>query len=811
MSTLFDDIRHGIRLLAKKPGFTLTAVSTLALGIGANIAIFSFVNAYLLRPFPYADAERLVDFTETHATFARMSIAYANFQDWQTANQTFETMACYREGSYTLTGSQAPERIRAMQASANFLPMLGVHPEIGRLFEPADDQAQAEATVIVSRDFWQRRLSGRPNLLGESIVLDGQAYRVIGVLPAAFNFPPIEGHPIDVWMPIGLMAKHEWFMSRSRHSGIKGIGKLKVGVTLSQARTDLKRVAAQLEAAHPDTNAGCSLVCTDFHEQIIGDIKPTLVILMCAVLFVLLIVCVNIANLLLVRSADRLQELSIRTALGAGRFRVLRQLLSENMMLVVLGGGLGFFVAHFGYHLLSTQLPDFVRHNTQALFRIDGRLAAFALAVTLGSSLIFGLFPAWRLSRVAIGAAMRQGGRTTTDGLGHSRLRGALVVSEIALALILLAGTGLMLRSFIQVMQADPGYNPDSALTLQISLPDSRYPDQAKKQAFCQQLLDTVRAMPSVKQAGVTSNMLGGWQSTFYVEGTPIPEPGQDPYAEYTSVSSTYFEAMGVPLLQGRVFTEQDVRESQPVVVVDERFAQKWWPGQTAIGKRLQLDHTRPDPSRPWAEVVGVVRHVKHYGVDRDSRESLYLSANQTALSGMTLVVRSQVDPMQLVSPVRKAVWQLDPDLPISGVQTLQAIVDQQSFMRRLTTRVLGCFALTALLLSVLGLYGVCAYLVSQRTNEIGVRMALGACRGDILQLVLAQGVKLIVVGTGIGLFGALLVTRMMTGFLFQVTAWDPLTFLGVTVVLAGATLLACWVPAMRATRVNPMEALRYE
>jgi putative ABC transport system permease protein len=664
---------------------------------------------------------------------------------------------------------------------------------------------------VISQSFWQRRFDSKPEAIGKSLTLDGNTYTIIGVLPAAFSFPPIVGDPIDVWTPIGLNARDPGFMRRYNHSGISGIGKLKPGITVAQARADLNRVAGQLEAAYPDTNAGCSMVCNSFHESIVGDIQPMLLVLMCAVALVLAIVCVNIANLLLVRSTERIQELCIRYALGASRFRVIRQLLCENLNLVIAGAVLGMVVGRFGYQLLCAQLPDFVRHNTEILFRIDADFTLFILAIILGSGLIFGLFPAWHTSRMSISATIRDSNRTTTAGRGHSRMRDMLVVSEIALALILLVGTGLMLRSFLHYMQADPGYDPDSTLIARVYLSDSRYSSDEKRRMFHRQLLDQVQAMPGVAHAGVTRNLMGGWQSSYYVEGTPVPEPGQQHYSEYSIVSPDLFKAMGIPLLEGRTFTEQDNENSQPVVVVDERFARQWWPNESPIGKRLLIHHSGPDPDASWSEVIGLVRHVKHYGVDQNSRESLYLSAYQHSFNGVTLVARTQGDPLQLVEPVRKAVMQIDPDLPISGVQTLQAIRDQQSFMRRLMTTIMGLFALAALLLSVLGLYGVIAYSVSRRTNEIGIRMAMGACVSDILRLVLTHGGKLILIGTGMGLIGAFAITRLMNSILFEVTAKDPITFSLVTIILASATLLACYIPARRATRINPMEALRYE
>jgi putative ABC transport system permease protein len=477
---------------------------------------------------------------------------------------------------------------------------------------------------------------------------------------------------------------------------------------------------------------------------------------------------------------------------------------------VILGGALGIVVAKCGYNILCAQLPDSIRQNTEMIFHIDIRLTLFTFVITLGSGLVFGLFPAWHSSKVNISTTMKDSGRATTTGLGHSRLRDILVVSEIALALVLLVGAGLMFRSFINYIQADPGYNPDSTLTLRVDLPYSRYPNDESKYAFYKKFIEQVKPMHSVRYAGITRNMMGGWQSPYYVEGAPIPEPGQDPFAEYNRVGPGFFKAMGIRLLGGRFFTEHDSKDSQPVIIVDERFARKWWPDENPIGKRLQRSAT-PDSNGTWYEVVGLVSHVKHYGVDRDSRESLYLSAYQGSFHGVTLVVRTQGDPMRLIDPIQKAVLQLDPDLPVSRIRTLQAIVTERSLIRRLTTKVLGLFALSALLLSVLGIYGVIAYSVSKRTNEIGIRMAIGACVLDILRLVMTHGGKLVLIGTGIGLIGAFAVTRLMSSFLFEVTATDPVTFLLVTAVLAGATFLACYIPARKATRINPMDALRYE
>jgi len=812
MGSIYQDIRYGIRILVKNPGFTVIAILTLAIGIGANITMFSFVNAYLLRPLPFDDAERLMDFTGTHATFGRMSISYANYLDWRKQNRTFEEMTCYRSTRSTVKGADAPDRLRGMQVTANLLPILGARATLGRLFNREDDQAGAERTVILSHGLWQQRFSGTPDVIGQSIVLDDLPYTIIGVLPPSFAFPPFRQNPVKFWTPIGLLEQYEWFMRRGIHNNTAGIGKLKEGVTLASARADLNRIAEQLEQAYPDTNGGCRVAIERFHSWMIGDTRPALLVLMGSVLAVLLIVCVNIANLLLVRSSARTQEFAVRRALGAGRLRLVRQLLGENLVLALLGVVGGVMVALWGLNLLGALLGDRVTQTGNSLLRLDANMVLFILGTAIGTGLIFGLAPAWHCTGNQVSIAIRDNTRTATSARGHNRLRDALVVTEIALALVLMFCAGLMLRSFVHYLQADPGYNPDSTVTLDIRLPDQTYSTDEQKLVFYKGLLQRMESITGIRHVGLTSHMLGGWQSTYYVEGAPIPASGQEIYAEYNRISPDLFQAMGIQLLGGRFFTEHDTRDAHPVVVVDEKFARKWWPNESPVGKRLQIHHTSPDPNAPWSEVVGVVRHVKHYGVDNLSRESIYLCMYQQNISDyMAMVVRAQGDPLRLVAPIRHVVSQINPDVPVYDVQTMQAISMERSFMRRLTTTVLGVFALTALLLAALGIYGVMAYSVSRRTNEIGIRIALGACVADIVRMVLYQGAKLTLIGIGIGLAGSLALSRLISSFLFGVTAYDPITFVLVAAVLTSAALVACYLPARRAARIDPMVALRYE
>jgi putative ABC transport system permease protein len=804
MATIFRDIRYGLRMLVRQPLFTLVALLTLAVGIGANITIFHYVNAFLLRPLPYLEADRLVRIRSSNRSFGPMSIAYPNFQDWQKLNQTFEAMACYRTNGLNLTGTNQTEHLRVIEASAELLPMLGTKPLLGRLFDPNDDRRQAQRTTILSHGLWQRCFNGDPRIVGQSLLLDGDPYTIIGVLPRDFHFPPLQMDSVALWTPIGLLQKYDWFMNRHMHPGINGIGKLKPSVTIVQAQADMERVAIQLEKEYPNYNTGNTVQVHDYHATLVRNIRPGIMVLMIAVGCVLLIVCVNIAGLLLVRAAARTQEFSVRCALGAGRLRIIQQLIGENLTLAVMGGIAGVVLARWGIDLLMIVLGDNFELSQARTVIFDRTMIGFILCITLVTALLFSLFPALQASLVTVSTVIRGGTRTATVSRRQHRLRDTLVVAEIAVALVLLTGAGLLLRSFQHYLKTDPGYSPDSTLTMKLSLPEKIYDKDQKKYAFYRNLLEKVKLLPSVKHAGLCSNLLGNWQSSYSVEGAPPTEPGQVPYAECCNISPDFIKAMGMRLIAGRVITEQDNEDAQRVALVDERFVHRWRSYGDPLGKRVKIGGS-------WFEVVGVVSHVKHYGIDRDSRESIYLSVYHRAFDYPTLVVRCQGDPLRLLDPIRGVITEIDPDLAPRNVQTLQAIMDEQSFMRRFITSVLGIFACAALLLSTMGLYGVTAYAVSQRTQEFGIRMALGAGWPDILRLVLGRGGRLILIGIGIGLVASLGLSRLIQGMLFGVTVWDPVTFLIVTTTLATIAIIACYIPARRAAKIDPMEALRYE
>jgi putative ABC transport system permease protein len=818
MSTLFNDIKYSFRQLIKSPGFTAVAIVTLALGIGANITIFSFFNAYLLRPLPYREANRLVTIQEQDRKTGDRppNISYADYLDWTEHNQCFEALACYNFSSYALTHQDTTERLTCIQATGKLLTMLDVEPIAGRLFEPEDDQPQAERTVILSYALWQRRFASSTEVLGESITLNDLPYTVIGVLPASFAFPPFHRDPVDLWTPVAPMTVipgNEWFARRDNYGGTTGIGRLKAGVSLKQAQAEMDRVARQLEQANPRFNTDKGIFVGSFHHRLVANVKPTVLLLMGAVACVLLIVCVNIANLLLVRAGERAQELAVRSALGADRWRLFRQLFCDSLLLAGLGGIGGIVLAYWGLSLLSSVLPDNLSHPDGKRLLIDGAMVLFLLGATMGTAMVFGLLPALRSSRVILSRSHWDTTRSITAGPHSHRLRDVLVISEMALALILLVGAGLLLRSFVHYLRSDPGFNSQKTLVMSLDLPKRIGQNPPQKQDFYRELVQQIQLVAGVEYVGAASNILGHWIQTYYVEGSPIPGPGEASGANIGNVTPAFFQSMGIPLLEGRFFTEHDSREAALVAIIDEKLARKWWPDESPIGKRLQRN-SRPNAEDPWYEVVGVVGHIKYDGVDRDAGEYLYFSAYQsvqTFWNSMVLVVRSDGDPMRMVGGIKQAIAAVDREVSTGDILTLQMIVGEQSYMRRLITTVLGLFAFTALMLAALGIYGVIAYSMSQRTHEIGIRMALGASSGNIIHMTLRQGIKLLLIGVSLGLIGALVLNRLLASFLFGVSGRDPITLFTVTGVLITIALLACYIPARRAAKIDPMEALRYE
>ncbi|HEY3134922.1 MAG TPA: ABC transporter permease [Blastocatellia bacterium] len=805
MNTLFHDLKFGIRMLLKTPGFTIVAVIALTLGIGADSAIFSVVNAVLLRPLPYPESDRLVILRERSPQLEGMSVAYPNFIDWREQNSSFENIGVFRgRESYNLTGVGEPERLIGAQVSADVFAVLKVTAGSGRVFTNDEDKPGAAPVAVLSQGLWQRRFGGDPGIIDQTLTLNGQSFTVIGIMPPDFQFP---GRGIDLWSPAGQAAANPSWQQRGNHPGLAGIARLKPGVTVAQAREDLDLVAANLEKQYPDSNTGNRVSVTPALENAVRTIKPALLILLGAVGFVLLIACANVANLLLARAATRQKEMAIRTALGASRWRIVRQLLTESVLLSFLGGVLGLLLARWGVKLIIAISPNTIPRSRE--INLDTRVVVFTIGVSVLTGVLFGIVPSLLASKPDLNETLKEAGRGST-GSRHL-FRSGLVVSEVALTMVLLIGAGLMIRSFYRLLQVNPGFNYDHLLTFNVALPQKKYAEEQQRINFFDQVVDRLRALPGVEAVGLASGLpLGnnGWQTSFRIEGQPPPEPGKVPLTEACVASPDYFQAMGITMLEGRPFSEYDKKDAPRVTLIDEEFARRYWPDETAVGKQLRAG----GPNEPPITVVGIVRRVKMDGLNQDSnRVQSYYPFRQLIQSGMTVVIKTATEPTALFSAVRREVLAVDPDQPIYNLNTMEQIRADSIAPDRLNLMLLGTFAAVALVLAAVGIYGVMAYSVTQRTHEIGIRMALGAGQGDVLGMVVRQGMKLAFGGLVIGLGGALLATRAMTGLLFGISPTDTATFAAISIVLAGVALGACFLPARRATRVDPMIALRYE
>lgn len=805
MQTLIQDVRFGARLLLKKPGFTFIALLTLALGIGANAAIFSVVNAVLLRPLPFKEPERLVMMRETKLPqFSEFAVATGHFLEWIKQNQSFEQLIAMRPARLNLTVPGNPELLRGMQLSSGFSAMLGVQPQLGRDFLPAEAEPGRNNVVLLSHQLWQRRFGSDPAIVNQTIPLEGQRYTVIGVMPAGFQFIDRQS---EFWTLIAFTAQDA--QNHGGHSLSRVIGQLKPGVTLEQARSEMSTIAGRLAAQHA-VNQGWDVKIMPLLEFTVRQIKPALLVLLAAVACVLLIACANVANLLLVRAAGRQKELAIRTALGAGRARIMRQLLTESVLLALVGGVLGVLLAKWGTDLLLTLAPqDLPRLQNVSL---DGRALGFTAALTLLTGVFFGLVPAWQAAQPNLHNVMNEGTRGSTEGGRRQLLRSSLVVLEVAASLVLLIGAGLLIKSFWQLQKVEPGFQADHALTLQVSLPERKYATEPQQVAFFQQLLEQVQALPGVQAVGATSlvplsddDFVLGFEAE---DQAPLP-PGVGQSTNFFAVSAGYFQAMGIPLLQGRLLDEHDTAGSRHVAVINQTMAQKIFPNQNPIGKRLTFGSRDRNPD--WYEVVGVVGDVKHYGLDQATTLQTYEPFTQQTFSAMSLVVRTTGDPTALTPAIRQAVLKLDKEQPVSGVVTLAQLVRTAVAQRQFSTLLLAVFAAVALVLAVVGIYGVLGYAVSQRTHEIGIRLALGASQRDVLRLVVGHGLALTLAGIGTGLAVSLVLTRLLKTLLFGISPTDPLTFLLIPLILLASALLACWLPARRATQVNPLVAMRFE
>jgi len=800
MTTLWQDVRYGVRMLRKNPGFTAVAVLTLALGIGANTAVFSVVNATLLRPFPYEHPERLVVIQERNAGGGLQDASFANFADWRSQSASFASMAAQRgQESFNFSGSGEPERLQGHLVSADFFRTLGVRPFRGRDFVTEDDGAGALPVAILSYGFWQRRFGADDSVLGKPITLNSQGFTVVGVTPASFHF----GTVADVFVPIGLSA--ERFRPRGRDPGVGVVACLKPAVSIAQAENELNAIAARLEQEYPETNTGKRVRVESLHDSFVGGTRLSLLILLGAVGLVLLIACANVANLLLIWGAARQREMALRAALGASRWRIIRQLLGESVMLAALGGGLGLLLAHWGTHLITSYLPAGVPRLREA--DIDSVVLGFTVALSLLAGVIFSMAPAWQGSRANLREVLQEGGRGSTGR--RQRLRSTLVVSEIALTLAVLVGAGLLIRSFWRLQQVDSGFDARNVLMTQISVTAGRG-EGARIADFFEQLLQKVSGLPGVKSVAVSDGLPilrdANW-SPFNIEGRPPAEPRNQTWAIRYTVSPEYFQTLGIPLLQGRGFAAQDTRDSPLVAMIDETFARQHFQNEDPLGKRLIL--TLPDG--PGIEIVGVVRHVKHAGLDERAAGSpqFYLHFNQRRSSASHLLVRSVVDPLSLAGAVRDQVWALDKDLPVYNVRTMQQLVSQSMAPRRFSALLMVVFGFLALVLASIGLYGTISYSVAQRTSEIGIRVALGAQRRDVLTMVIKQAMGLALFGVVVGLVTALALARLLRNLLFGVGSADPLTFGAVAFVLLTVALLASFVPARRAAKIDPMAALK--
>ena len=809
VESFLQDVRFGLRMLRKNPGFTVVAVLTLALGIGANAAIFSVVDAVLLRPLAYNDADRLV----TILHYGTGPISPANYLDYRDQSASYAAMAAAEYWSPNLTAVQSPEHLIGLRVTQNTLPLLGVRPQLGRLFADGEDRAGSDHEVILSYGLWQRRFSGDTSALGKTIILDGSSYSIVGVMPADFHFAPFWATHAELWAPLSLEARAH---SRDGNS-LRLFARLKPGVTLDHARAEMAAITARLETEYPGTNTDIQVV--PLKEKVVGNVQTPLLILLGAVGFVLLIACANVAHMLLARASARQKEIAVRTALGARRSRVARQVLTENALLASLGGVLGLLLAIAGTRALVSLSPAELPRVESVT--IDGRVVLFLFAITALTTVVFGLVPALQSSNVNLTDALKETGRATTEGPQRSRLRNFLVASEFALALALLVAAGLMIRSFSALESIDPGFNPHGVLSMVVPVAGSKEADPGRRAVFYREMLDRVRALPGVESAaGINHLPIAGdlWDRTFIIEGRPLPDPNHTPDAVYRIVTPGYFQTMNIPVVRGRDFAPTDNSGAPPVVVVNERLAQRYWPNENPIGQHIAID-TKPAPQ--WITVVGVTKDVAEHDWAAKTAPELYLAAFQapdflgTQGSGnssyITLVLRTNGDPAVLTSSVKSAIWSLDPDLPISSVLTMDDVIAQANAQPRFEMLLLAVFATVALLLAGVGIYGVMSYAVSRRTHEIGVRISLGASRRNVLLLVMKQATVLAIAGLSAGLALALFFARLMTKLVYGISPTDPITFVSVAALLFIVALLACYVPARRAMRVDPVSAMRCE
>ena len=811
MEDFLQDFRFGLRTLLKSPGSGLVAIVALSLAIGANTAIFSVVSAVLIRPLPYKDPDRLVVMWSNKLSkgMRQQPVSALDFKDFAAQQQVFDEIGAFRAQPAVLTGSELPERVETASVSPSVFEMLGMQPAIGRGFDSAEDQPGKNTVAVLSDRLWRRRFGADPNIAGRQLILDGASYTIIGVAPSQFRLPDT---PSELWIPYTPDSK-ELGPRKRGYRFLKVIGHLRPGVSLEQAQSDMRRIAYRLEQQYTESNSGYSVDIVPLREQLIGDIRPTLWMLMGAVVFVLLIACANVANLLLARAGDREKEIAVRTALGAHPKRLVRQLLTESVMLSLLSGLVGVLLAAWGVSLLIGLGPANVPRMRE--ISIDWRVLVFTMAVSVATGIVFGLAPAMASLRADLNSILKTSGRSSTGHRSRTRMRNILVVCEIACCVVLLAGAGLLMRSFVRLQQVNPGFRMDHVLTMQLALPESRYSGM-KVGLFYKQLIERVEALPGVQSAAVSRYLpLSGSDASinFLIESQPVVASANQPRAKYRAISAGYFTAMGIPIIKGRYFDRSDDNPARRVVIINEAMARRFWPNEDPIGKRIQgIDQGK------WCTIVGIAGNVKHAGLDAAANEEMYYPYLQVPVElmslvegSMALVVRTTTDPATMAEAIRNEVRALDRDQPVFNVRTMEDVAEGSVAQQRFRTLLLVVFASVALLLAAVGLYGVMAYSVAQRSNELGVRTALGAQRSDILKLVVAHGARLAGIGIGIGVLLALAFTRVLSRLLFNVSAMDPVTFGFTCVLILAVALLASYIPALRATKVDPVSALRNE
>jgi predicted permease len=819
MTTMLQDLRFALRMLAKSPAFTAVAILTLALAIGANTALFSVVNGVLLNPLPYPQPDQLVTIHESKPNFNTGSISYPNFLDWQKQNQSLSSMAVSRSFSFSLTGLGPAEQAQAQLVTSDFFPILGVKPAAGRAFVPADDQIGAVPVALISAGFWKRKFGSAPGAIGKGLTLDGKQYEIVGVIPSDFDLMLGSFSTSEIYVPV-VQWNNDMLFNRGAGLGFHGIGRLKPGVTISQARADFAGVTKNLVAAYPDVDKGIGAALIPFRQRMLGDVQTTLLVLFCAVAFVLLIACANIANLLLARSAARMREFAVRAALGAGKSRLIRQLLTESILLGVLGGALGLLFASWGLRAALDALPDTLPRAGE--IHIDLRVLLFTAAATLLAGIFFGLVPALKISRANLQDSLKEGGRGGSGS--RQRVHGILVVVEMALALVLLIGAGLALRTLVQLWNVDPGFNPRNVLTFGFSLsPSALHTSPAAIRASFRAADAAVASTPGVQSVALSWGafpMSGDDEWLFWRDGQPKPTTTNEMswVIDYV-VDPDYLSIMQTPLRSGRFFTARDDEHAPPVAVVDDVFARQYFANENPVGKRLFLDIGQANIQ---AQIIGVVAHVNQWGLDSDDTERLHAQlyfpfmqlpdpTMALAPTGMRMVVRTRGTAPGVFDSIRHSVQQVNSEQVVYGAQTMPEVISASTATQRFSAILLGAFAAVALLLSGVGIYGVISYLIGQRTHEIGIRMALGAQQSKVLFQVLGEGLKLAIIGAAIGLAAAYALTRLMTRLLYGVSPTDPVTFAAVAALLVIVALAACYVPARRAAAVDPMVALRHE